>query len=104
MRQRIAATCLAWTAVVGAFACQHREESAPAPTAPSTEHPVPQTASAPAPPDTPAVASDVAKRIVGVWELGRYDNIPDAEVPPAGMVNIVYVFHVDGRLRMFVPG
>jgi len=42
--------------------------------------------------------------IVGAWELERYDNILPADEPPAGMINLTYLFYNNGKSKHFAPG
>lgn len=49
-------------------------------------------------------SEDIKKLIVGAWELERYDNINPADEPPAGLVNLTYLFFSDGKSKHFVPG
>jgi hypothetical protein len=51
----------------------------------------------------PSSARDA--RLVGVWELSRFDNLRPIDSPgPGEMANILYVFHNDHELAYFLPG
>lgn len=56
---------------------------------------------APAVPQAAATGAADA-RLIGAWELERYDNIPASEQPPAGMYNLQYTFDDSGTLENFV--
>lgn len=44
------------------------------------------------------------EKLLGVWELARYDNIPGHSLPPGGMVNLTYRFLPEGKSVHFIPG
>ena len=55
--------------------------------------------------EDPAAASGALDpRVVGAWELERYDNVQRDNVPPSGPFNILYLFHPDGRAEDALPG
>lgn len=49
-------------------------------------------------------SKDFNELIVGAWELERYDNIKPVNQPPAGLINITYLFFDEGKSKHFVPG
>ena len=50
-----------------------------------------------------ALAGD--KRLVGVWEFSRFDNVPPTEAPdPDNVANMLYIFYDDRELIYFYPG